>query len=112
MDIDRLSGSQRESSHLLRGDPREEGTPEGPSEPPRWGGCSHLEPGGLSAAPPQPITHHTCEHTHLPHPPTLSAHSWGWFLWSFVFNSFWPLKLRSRKARWHWTGNGVMCNED
>lgn len=25
------------------------------------------------------------EHTHRPHPTPLSIHSWGWFLWSFVF---------------------------
>lgn len=35
MVIDGLLGSWQESSHLLRGDLREEGTPEGPSEPPR-----------------------------------------------------------------------------
>lgn len=105
MDIDGLLGSLRESSHLLCGDPREEGTGKVPQSPLAavlsLAGCQLLLLSPL-------LTAHTCEHTHLPHPPTLSTHSWGWFLCSFVFNSFWPLKLRSKKARVHCTGT-VFC---
>lgn len=60
MVIDGLPGSRRESSHLLHGDPREEGTPEGPSEPPRptWAAYSPARP---------------CEHTFRTRPPIPSA---------------------------------------
>ena len=84
MVIDGLAGSWRGSSHLLRDAPGEEGTPQKVPRSPLDRAGSHSEPGRLAAAPPQPTPHHTRERPDRTHVPTLSMHSWAWFLSFFL----------------------------
>lgn len=82
MVIDGLTGSWRGSSHLLRGEPGEEGASRKVprSLPDRAG--SHPEPGRLAAAP-----QHTREHPARTHVPTLTCTPGPGFLLSFFL--FW-----------------------
>lgn len=91
--IDGLLGSQRESSHLLRGDLREEAAPEGLSEPPQPPRARQA-----GSAIPHPPTH---ERTPAVHTRLCGVLIPGLVLWSSVVNIF-RLGIRKWRDRSAW----------